>query len=125
MAVVIGSRVAGVEIFGDSATFARLRDKLLRSYAVDAMEHAGRAKPAVERGLVEEFLRRAERASFSSKESVGIGRLLNITGGGLYGSMLLWHEQTGAHGVVHASLFPEIAPAQPVEPPVMPRPWRR
>jgi hypothetical protein len=31
MAVMIGGRVVGVELFGDSETFARLRDKLLRS----------------------------------------------------------------------------------------------
>jgi hypothetical protein len=39
MAVMIGGRVVGVELFGDSETFARLRDKLLRSCAVDAIEY--------------------------------------------------------------------------------------
>jgi hypothetical protein len=31
--------------------------------------------------------------------------LLAVEGGGLYGSVLLWHEQKGAHGILHASLF--------------------
>ncbi|MCX6908290.1 MAG: hypothetical protein NTY01_09630 [Verrucomicrobia bacterium] len=118
MVVVIRGQVVGVEIFGDSGTFRKLREKLLRSYAMDALENAVSESPAVGREMVEEFLRRVERARLASKQSVGIGRFFSIGSGGLYGSVLLWHEQQGAHGVVHTSFFPEIpvSEASPIRP---------
>ena len=124
MAVVIGGRVAGVEIFGDRETFARLRDKLLRSYAVDAMEYVADEKAAPDAGLVEAFVRRVQNARLVAKQSVGIGRLFGIEGGGLYGAVLTWHEQPAAHGVVHTSLFEETASPSPKPLPV-PRPLLR
>ena len=125
MAVMIGGRVAGVEIFGDSETFARLRDKLLRSYAVDAIEFTDSTKPAMVRDTVEGFLRTAQQARLSAKETIGIGRLFGIEGRWMYGSMLVWHEQQGAYGVVHASLFGDgHADARPPIVP-MPRPLPR
>lgn len=115
MAVVIGGRVAGVEIFGDRETFARLRDKLLRSYAVDAMECIVDEKPAPDAGLVEAFVRRFQDAQLVVKQSVGIGRLFGIEGG-LCGSALTWHEQRAAHSVVHISLFEEATAPIPMRP---------
>ena len=123
MVVVIGDRVAGVEIFGCRETFARLRDKLLRSYAVDAMEYAP-GGTTTDAGPVETFLRRAENARLTSKQSVGIGRLLGIEGGGLYGTVLLWHDERAAHGVVHTSLFEGTTPIEP-KPPIIPRQFLR
>jgi hypothetical protein len=120
MAVMIGGRVVGVELFGDSETFARLRDKLLRSYAVDAIEVTNPVKLAADRGAVERFLRNAQRARLTPKETIGIGRLFAVNGEGLYGSVLLWHEQQGARGVVHASLF--AAPRVEEHPPIVPMP---
>ncbi len=121
MAVVIGGQVVGVEIFGDSETFGKLREKLLRSYAMDAMENAAGETQAAGRERVEEFLRRVERARLASKQSVGIGRFFGIEGGGLYGSVLLWHEQQGAHGVVHTSFFPETPAGEAPQVHPMPR----
>lgn len=125
MAVVIGGRVVGVELFGDSETFGRLRDKLLRSYAVDAIEVTGPVKVAADKGAVERFLRNAQRAQLSPKETIGVGRLFGVNGAGMYGSALFWHDQTGAHGVVHASLFdgPQVNETAPIVP--MPRPLPR
>ena len=123
MVVVIGSRVAGAEIFGAAETFGKLRDKLLRSYAVDALEESAdwRAEKPLPRGAVEAFLRRANATRLVPKETIGLGRLLGIEGRGLYGSVLVWREQDGAQGVVHASLFaqgggddrPPVVPMQP------------
>lgn len=123
MAVVIGGRVAGVEIFGDRETFRALRDKLLRSYAVDAMELTTSGRPASDVGLVEAFVRRVQDARLAQKQSVGIGRLFVIEGG-LSGSVLTWHGQRAAHGVVHTSLFEESGVPVPMRPgntrPLMP-----
>lgn len=125
MAVVIAGRIVGVELFGDSETFSNLRDKLLRSYAVDAIEASGSVKFAANRGAVERFLRNAQRAQLSPKETIGIGRLFGVNGAGIYGSALFWHEQTSAHGVVHASLFAasRVEESAPIVP--MPRPLPR
>ena len=126
MAVMIGGRVVGVELFGDSETFSRLRDKLLRSYAVDAIESDNPVKPPADRSAVERFLRNAQGAQLSSKETIGIGRLFAVNGDDLYGSVLFWHEQTGARGVVHASLFGarRVEESPVIVPMPMPRPWR-
>lgn len=123
MAVVIGGRVAGVEIFGDRETFRALRDKLLRSYAVDAMEFAASEKPTPDAGVVEAFVRRVQDARLVAKQSVGIGRLFVIEGG-LSGSVLTWHGQRAAHGVVHTSLFEESVSPAPTPMPA-PRPLLR
>jgi hypothetical protein len=123
MAVVIGGQVAGVEIFGDRDTFAKLQAKLLRSYAVDALECKGAEKGATDHYVVEQFLRRAGSARLTQKETVGIGQFFKIEGGGLYGSLLRWHEQSGAHRVVHVSLFEQMAVTVPTpkpHPPIVP-----
>jgi len=116
MAVVIGGRVVGAELFGDAETFGRLRDKLLRSYATDAIEYRGADdKVWADTERVERFLRRVENARLVLKETVGIGQFFSVEGGGLYGSTLVWQEQRGAHGVVHASLFDEQPVIQPAK----------
>jgi hypothetical protein len=120
MALVIGGRVVGAELFGDAGLFADLRDKLLRSYATDAIEYKVEARIRPPADSVERFLRRAETARLVSKETVGVGRHFGIQGGGLYGAVLTWHEQDGAHGVVHASLFDEQPVVAPI--PVKPHP---
>jgi hypothetical protein len=107
MAVVIDGRVVGVEIFGNSETFGKLRDKLLRSYAVDAGECRSEEKVRDLRDEVARFLRRAGDVRLAPKESIGLGQFFKIESGGLYGSVLLWQEQRGAHDVVHAGLFDE------------------
>ena len=123
MAVMIGERVVGVEIFGDSETFGKLRDKLLRSYAVDALEEAAVVKPVTARVSVERFLQTAHQASLRPKETIGLGRLFGIEGGRVYGSVLTWDRQHAAHGVVHASLFEDLRGES--QPPVSPRPFPR
>jgi len=121
MAVVIGGEVVGVELFGDSQTFRALRDKLLRSYAVDAIEVPHREREAIGRGVVERFLRRVEGTRLVRKQTIGLGRLRGIEGGGLYGTVLIWDEQDGAHGVVHASIFAGVSFDDDV-PPIRPTP---
>ena len=120
MAVMIGGRVVGVEIFGDSETFTKLRDKLLRSYAVDAIEFSAVEKPSAGREVVERFLQNARAAQLTPKTTIGIGRLFGVEGRSVYGSMLVWPEQRGAHGVVHASLFEDSRGDS--RPPVVPMP---
>ena len=123
MVVVIGGQVAGVEIFGDHETFAKLQAKLLRSYAVDALECKSAEKGATDRHVVEQFLRRAGSARLAQKETVGIGQFFKIDGGGLYGSLLRWHEQSGVHRVVHVSLFEQnaaVVPTPKPRPPMVP-----
>lgn len=120
MAVVIGNRVVGVEIFGDRETFASLRHKLLRSYAVDAIEYGAVRDRYLGREIVEEFLRRTENARLTYRDTIGFGRLMGITGAGLSGTVLTWHDQSAAYGVVHTSLFAERWLPEP--PPIVPMP---
>ena len=123
MVVTIGNRVVGLEIFGDRETFASLRDKLLRSYAVDAMENVEETKSPPSRFAIDQFICRAQLARLFPKPSLGLGRLQGVEARGIYGTMLVWDELTGAQGVVHASLFAgeEIRERLPIVPRPLPR----
>jgi hypothetical protein len=106
MAVLIGGRVVGVEIFGDAGSFAGLREKLLRSYAVDAIERPLLEPPYDTGGWkVERFLRSAQTAQLFPQPTIGLGRLLRLQHRSHHGTVLIWDAQKAAHGVVHAGLF--------------------
>lgn len=125
MVVVLGGRVVGAELFGATELFGQLRDKLLRSYATDAIEVDREPHPLPGRDEIERFLQRAAAARLEARESVGVGQSYRLAVDGLYGSVLTWANQTGARGLVHASVFDERpvitpAPVKPRRPPIVP-----
>ena len=129
MVVARYGRIVGADLFCNPALFAKHRDRLLDSYAVDCIAWRGRAVNAEDRiaprhlGGAEEFLRRLLRAEYGWRETPGAGRLLTVAGAGVNGSALVYRDN-----VLHACVFPEleviIRRPRPVPPPEpIPLPW--
>jgi len=98
LAVALNGRMVGADLFDQPATAAKLWDKLVRSYAVDA-DMAQRHEP-VARERAERLLKRVVAARWEQFPSIGLGTDLRLSGDGAIGSALLY-EGT----VVHMAIF--------------------
>jgi hypothetical protein len=105
--VAINGRVVGADLFDHHETLRQLWPKLMRSYAVDALE---RREPAPEPAFAgpapdrsddtQQFLRAAESATDEIYDSVGMGKDIRLSSEAITGSGLLWEDK-----LIHASLF--------------------
>jgi hypothetical protein len=99
-----GDQVAGAEIIGRPEVFRANFHPLLRSYAIDAIDHA--MVRALERSVEnrfdspEPFLEALARAEFSWGPSLGAGEDLRLRGGPVMGCALACEE------LVHLTAFP-------------------
>lgn len=92
----IDGKVVGVELFDSASTFGKFLDKLVRSYALDALETAsgGAAEassaaslaPAAEEA--ERFLARLRDAAAERFDALGEGEDLRLSGAGIAGGAL-------------------------------------
>jgi hypothetical protein len=100
---VRGNRVDGVEAVGDPAVYARVHDRLLRAYTIDAIDDA-RAESSKEKGVEflapEDFLRAIASSAYETGPSLGQGTDLRLSGEALGGCAL----ECG--GIVHLMAFP-------------------
>ncbi|MHB8629306.1 MAG: ARPP-1 family domain-containing protein [Aggregatilineales bacterium] len=99
--VSINGEVVGGDLFDHPDTLRKLWPKLMRSYALDALERASR--PAISTpGITDtqEFISKAQSAHDEIYESVGLGRDVRLSSEQVSGSGLLWNDH-----LVHASLF--------------------
>ncbi|MBL8379769.1 MAG: hypothetical protein JNM79_18005 [Burkholderiales bacterium] len=87
--VAIDGRVAGVELFDSPATFARFFAKMVRSYALDAIETGPAAATAPAAEIAAAFLARLAAASAASFAALGEGEDLRLTGEDLVGGALV------------------------------------
>jgi len=84
----IGGRIAGLDVFDRAATFDRVRDKLVRSYALDALEpDVGDAVP--DQDGARRFLDALRIASARRYPAVGMGEDVRLEGLGLCGAALV------------------------------------
>ncbi len=98
-AFVISGRPVGVELFDSPATFARVLSKLVRSYALDAME--GAPSPGLATAwLLNGFLSAVSEARVEAFPTVGAGEMLRLSGDGITGSAL-----QEADRIVHLAAF--------------------
>jgi hypothetical protein len=98
--LAIGSRVAGVELFDSSATFAKFLRKLIGSYALDATEEGEDAGATPDLAQVRAFLRTLEDAPGERFKVLGEGKDVRRSGAQIVGAAL---AVGGA--VVHAAGF--------------------
>lgn len=85
----VDSKVVGLELFDSAVTFAKLMEKLVRSYAMDAIEGQAReAKPPVE-DVVRKFLEDMKAAVVERFPAVGEGEQLRLESDTLAGGALL------------------------------------
>lgn len=103
----IGDSVIGCDLFDCDATFGKLLPKIVRSYALDALDTAGRRDgcPAPAETAAA-FLQSVSLAQTQSFAAIGLGEDLRLQGTGLTGGAL------AAEGrIVHLAAFVSDAPA--------------
>ncbi len=105
----VNGRIAGLELFDSAATFRKFLEKLVRSYALDAIEEPLTiANPPIE-AVVGRFLADMQAAALSRFPAVGEGEDLRfesgeVAGGALYAGNRVVHlcafrvERAGAGG---------------------------
>ncbi|MDM8525662.1 hypothetical protein QUF80_20010 [Desulfococcaceae bacterium HSG8] len=92
-------KIAGMDIFDKPSTLSKLLPKLIRGYAIDAMEE--KSTDRVSREAVKDWICSVTEAQFDSFESPGLGFDIRIRSGSLIGDSLLVDECP-----VHVELFP-------------------
>lgn len=103
--VAVDDEVLCVDIFASHSLLADMWDKLLNSYAIDAMSRHGSGRLSLEEAR--DFVRALEDADIESRSTPGKGRLYRVTTGQGTGSALV-HDGS----VVHLDLFPGQAGPQ-------------
>jgi hypothetical protein len=98
----VAGQIEGADLFDQPATLAKLWTKLVRAYALDAMEAGPIEAPSVATDEVSRWLQSAASAKTESYPSPGIGRDVRLEALTLSGSVLVVDEQA-----VHLELFAE------------------
>ena len=86
--VAIDGKPVGLELFDSSTVFARYLEKLLRSYALDAIETAAGKPLAPSEADVRRFLDSIQAAAAERFTALGEGEDIRLTGKGIAGGAL-------------------------------------
>ena len=97
MLVLHGARVVGLDLVSRAPQYAELHDKLLRSYAFEALVRDG--EPG-DRAVADAFLERIADLPGRRYKSPGLGWDVRYEGGGVLGSALTYRGHA-----VHAAFF--------------------
>ena len=98
---LIGKRFAGLDLVSSPEVWQDLHDKILRSYAMDALRSQEKCAPQDDsRPSLEELLRDARLSEF---DGIGLGKELRIEKPNLTGSALIWNDHPA-----HLSVFPHL-----------------
>jgi len=99
--VYLDGRPAGLEYLSRPEAYARIHDKLVRSYVMEALiDEKKPATPPKNPERAQEFLSRCGACNVESYPGVGLGTEHRLDGGGLIGSALV-HEGV----VIHMACF--------------------
>ncbi len=98
----IGGQPRGLELFDRAETFFRLAPKLVRSYAIDAMEVAVPQPAQPGDASVREFLAIIRVLDPTTFPAVGLGQDVRLAGTGAVGAALVAHTK-----IVHLAAFAE------------------
>jgi hypothetical protein len=97
----INGRITGMELFDSQETCRALMPKIIRSYALDAIDPRYAKAPQAGQPSPREFLKRIGQAKYHEAEAVGEGTDLRIqTGSGLSGGALYARDR-----IVHLVVF--------------------
>jgi hypothetical protein len=99
-AFAFGGKIAGVDLFDQPATLAKLWPKLVSAYAIDALEETENATASVTAEQVTDWLRSVAEARAESFKSPGLGDDVRLEGSNLVGAGLVVEEHP-----VHVELF--------------------
>ena len=98
----INGQVVGMELFDSADTFRKLLPKLLRSYALDAIEKQEAPKTSPALSDAEEFLRAVKSAQQDRFPAVGLGEDVRLNAEGISGAGLEYENR-----LVHLSVLRE------------------
>ena len=100
--VLINGQIAGADLFDHHETLRTLWGKLLKSYAVDALERQREAVPVPQPPPDDtaRFIAAARDAAEEEYDSAGLGKDLRFSSETVTGSSLLWEDR-----IIHTSLF--------------------
>jgi len=103
--VAIDEQIVGADLFDHHETLQALWPKLIRGYALDALERTSTPQPATPSAPIsdtKQFIDLAQSAEDQTFDAVGLGKdvRLNDKDKRITGSGLLWEER-----LIHANLF--------------------
>jgi hypothetical protein len=101
---VLDGTVAGIEVYENAETFAKMRPKLIRSYALDAISFENEAPIEPAREAVENFINVVLTAKQDVFPSVGLGAYLRINHPKTAGGALVVGD-----ALVHLAAFPVVS----------------
>lgn len=102
MAVAINNRFIGLDTFDSILTFGKVWTKLVRSYALDALNDVKESH--LIKKDIEKILEKLKEIEFKVFKSMGLGYDARISSGSYIGSALI-HRKNQLYGVVHLSVF--------------------
>lgn len=97
---MVGKERVGLDLFDQPATFASMLPRLVRSYAVDVIEHPISQKVSGRASQARSFLDSILKASFDDRPALGLGRDLGCVSENLVAGALLVDKV-----VVHLAAF--------------------
>jgi hypothetical protein len=106
VAFALHGKVVGADLFDQPATLAKLWPKLLRSYAIDALEQPDQSAAPLTAEALSDWLRSAARVEAKPFPSPGLGEDVRLQGQGVVGAGLVVEGRP-----VHVQLFAEVASA--------------
>jgi len=99
-AFALSGRLIGLDLFGYPDTMKKLLPKIVRSYALDAIEERGREKQELHTSAVEDFLTEVAQSRVETFRAVGLGQDLRLSSARLAGAGLAFEEH-----LIHLSAF--------------------
>ncbi|MFZ5650712.1 MAG: ARPP-1 family domain-containing protein, partial [Bacillota bacterium] len=106
MAVFIGGKFACLDTFDSQGSLGQLFEKMIESYALDALEQPGNKKKIVA-GSVQSLLEKIASAETKAYPSAGLGEDLRLSGDGLVGSCLVLDGR-----IIHLAMFEKTGDGQ-------------
>lgn len=100
---VIGNNVAGLDIFDKPSTLKKLLPKLVRSYALDALDDHYQGVSENNENAISNFMEAVSAVEFSPSSAVGMGEDYRIKGDVIAGGALINDGQ-----IIHFCAFPLI-----------------
>ncbi len=97
----INGEPAGLDLFDNASTWRKLAPKLVRGYALDAIDRRSTAAWPSDSALAEAFAQRVRSSDVSVFQAAGEGDDVRLRGASITGAALVANER-----VVHVSAFP-------------------
>ncbi|MAG31155.1 MAG: hypothetical protein CL908_09740 [Deltaproteobacteria bacterium] len=85
----LGERIEGLELFDCPQTLAEMLPRLIRSYAIDAIESVGSSERSPTPESAEDLIRRLQRAEFERYPAIGEGTEVRLSTPRVIGAGLL------------------------------------